>query len=101
MKSPAFTFATVGTPTPAHETLRVFVNGASAGLLTLRTDEVPAFKARLAQRSDLVGMIKHLGACYRSGNPVVLAMAFDDVATALLAMEARGEISLDNEGTSP
>ena len=43
-----FTFRTEGAPTPAHETMRVFVNGASAGLLTMRTEEAAAFKRALA-----------------------------------------------------
>lgn len=33
--------------TPVHETLRVFVNGACAGLLTLRLDEAAALRRAL------------------------------------------------------
>lgn len=34
--------------TPAHTTFRVFVNTASCGLLTMRTDEAEAFRQIVA-----------------------------------------------------
>lgn len=45
--SARFTFRVVET-TPAHETMRVFVNGASAGLLTMRNEEAAYFRRVLS-----------------------------------------------------
>lgn len=48
MTAPAFTVRTVGKPKPTHETLRLFVDGASAGLVTMSVTEAAAFRALLA-----------------------------------------------------
>ena len=58
--------------TPAHETMRVFVNGASAGLLTFRTGEAAWFKRAL--RSLAAGDALHAAA--------VAAVAYDDAIQA-------------------
>lgn len=50
--------------------------------------------------TDLVAMVAHLAACYRSGNPIVLRDAFADVHRAMLAMEQRGEINLTPQVSS-
>lgn len=43
---------TEGNPTAEHGTVRVFVNGASAGLLTMRVDELAEFRELCAGSSE-------------------------------------------------
>lgn len=55
-----FTLRVDGAPTPAHTTIRLFVNGASAGLLTLRTDEYRVLAAYLGDRDAIVDILEAL-----------------------------------------
>jgi hypothetical protein len=59
--------------TPAHTTTRVFVNGASAGLLTMRNGEHQVFASYISDRDEIAEILDELAADPGSAKTQTLA----------------------------